>query len=521
MNSRVGGRSGTQIPRLWLCEKPEMARSLAAGLCAALNLKELKGARGAIHLSNGEVVTYLIGHMLSLAPPEHYISADQREKGVWSYLPLLPSAFVKWPKDESRDKTKRTTSKYPPVPPSAGPQLSLLCQLIRSAQTIVNAGDTDKEGQLIMDELLEYAGVDPYGSNVLRMYYSDPALSAIAENIKLLEPNGAPRWRLKSAAAMAREQSDWALGMTASRAWRAVTGLREMAVGRVKTPTLALVVQRDREIEAFKAKDYFVPVITLSDGTEMRWFRRKDAAGKPGFDESGRIIDERLGQQICNAIASGMTGKVSLSETNRIVEKPPLPYSLSVLQSEASRRYGLSLKDVTNAATSLYQNKKMISYIGTDCQYLPTTVLADAKGILQGLTTTHQRLAIGADLNIQSHAFNDGKVEEHFAIIPTGTVAGPLDESERSVFDLICRRFIAQFYPDHEYDRQRLQALFGQDEFSSTAKTVVVEGWKLVEGHQTSDREGADLDDETEARREVRVSAQSSKAAVSQQRGMT
>jgi DNA topoisomerase-3 len=488
------------VNKLWITEKPEMAKSLAAGLALTYGTKVVNGSStrqdGCLMLDNGDAVGYLFGHMLGLAPPEAYLSEEESRGDPFAYLPLMPGQFIKLPKPDrdasgGKSKPKRGAPAAPP------PQFFRMLDLIRSAREIVNAGDTDREGQLIVDELLLHAGVDPYGAHkpIWRLALQNPKDEEIRKLIKAgLEKNGDKKWALRYKAAHARETFDWCVGMTASRAWKAVTGFSQMSVGRVQTPALFLTVEKEKAIENFKSVQYFVPTITLSDGTTMRWFKRHGAEGMPGFDLEGRITSEAIARQIVSAIMGGSKGEISLAEALKKFQPPPLPFSLGALQSTVSRRTGMTLKEVTKAAQSLYEARKMITYIGTDCRFYPKSMLEDARATIEGLANIYPRMAAGANLDLRSKAWDDSKTDEHFAIAPTGKVVPGLNDAEKAVFETVSKRFMAQFYPAHEFMTLRLQALFGKDEFKAVERQVTVEGWKKVE-YDAEDKEAGDGDD--------------------------
>lgn len=496
------------VNRLWICEKKEMAAALVEGLRAAYGCTSGPGRTPfSFELSNGDEVAFLRGHLLQNAPPDAYLSEDQRRGSAFGYLPLAPQRLVKWPKPEdaaSRTKPKRGEVKEPK--PSA--HLRAIVDLARRAREIVNAGDTDREGQLIVDEVLQYAGVDPDGSKkpVHRFKHDDPDTAAIVASLKKgLDSNASPRWRNKRLAAEVRERGDWSMGMSASRAYAEVTGIARMSAGRVQSPVLRLVVERDEAIENFKPVDYFVPVLVLKDGTTMRWHQRQGAEGMPGFDSHGRIINRAVAEEIVKRILAGAPGKFSLAECVKRSETPPLPFDLSSLQVAAAKRFGLSLKEAGDAAQRLYSMHKVISYIGTDCRYLPDSVLQQARTTVEALRAAYPQVVAGANMDLRSPAFNESKVDEHFAIIPTGKPppAG-LSAPERSVFGLVAKRFMAQFYPNHEFAQMRLGAHFAADEFRASEREVLRHGWKSVEGDFEAEGEAADAggrerDDERDA----------------------
>lgn len=497
------------IARLWITEKPDMARSLAAGLELTFGAKVVNASSmredGCLRMSNGDAVGFFFGHMLELAPPEHYLTEEQNKGNAFDYLPLMPHAFEKFPKPETEGRGKDARPKKDkagkPVPSY---QLTRMVQLAKQAREIVNAGDTDREGQLIVDEFLEYAQIDPRGATkpIWRLALQNPKDEEIRALIqKGLENNSDPKWARRCASASVRERGDWAIGMTASRAYRQVTGFAKMSAGRVTTPTLALVVKREIEIETFKSVQYYVPVITLADGTRMRWMRREGAEGKDGFDEHGRIVSEAVARMICSSVMGRSQGRITLAHAKAHYEPPPLPFDLGSLQSTASRRYGMTLKEVSQAAQRLYETHKMITYIGTDCRFLPTSMLADASETMSSLSRLFGREARGANLELRSKAWNDEKTDEHFAIAPTGRMAQGLTPNEQNVFATVAKRYMAQFYPNHEFARMNLQGVWGQDEFRAAEKEVTRQGWKSCE-YDAQEEEMAEAEaegqDETE-----------------------
>ncbi len=504
------------INRLWITEKPEMARSLAAGLVLTYGTQVVNSATarndGCIKLANGDAVGHFFGHMLELAPPEHYLTEDQNRGNAFDYLPLMPAVFKKLPKPETDRDPKGGRSK-PKLDKAGQPipsfQLTRMVQLAKAAREIVNAGDTDREGQLIVDEFLEYAQIDPHGRSkpVWRLALQDPKEEKIRALVQAgLEKNSDPKWSRRSAAASIRERGDWAIGMTASRAYRQVTGFIRMSAGRVVTPTLSLVVERELAIERFKPVQYFVPVITLGDGTRLRWFRREGAAGREGFDSEGRIVSEAVARMIVSSVLGRSQGRITLAKAERHHQPPPLPFDLGTLQSTAARRYGMTLKEVSQAAQKLYESHKMISYIGTDCRFLPTSMLADAQDTVNALARMYGQEARGTNLELRSKAWNDAKTDEHFAIVPTGRIGSGLTQNETNVFKTVAQRYMAQFYPDHEFARMNLEAAWGVDEFKAVEKEVTRAGWKAceydAEDEDTADAEGEASESEAQASRE-------------------
>lgn len=474
------------MSRVWIAEKPSAAKDLAAGLCLAFNCKSERDRSGLIQLSNGDVVLPLAGHVLATVKPGHYLSEAHAaiEKTYdfdryREFLPICPAEMIKVPRTDADSKGK-TTNKAKPFGP-----YELAARVLKGAREIVNAGDTDREGQLIVDELLEHLGIDPYGVKpmVWRFGIASNLAPDIAAALKSpMERNSDEKWRLRSAAAATRQYLDYVWGLNLSMVGQVQYKSPRISAGRVQTPVLNMVDKRDREIENFKPVRYFVPVVILKDGSKMRWFKREGSEGLPGFDSEGRITDETLARQIVARIQSGLPGTVSVAKVTQHSEKPPLPFSMGTLQSTASRELGLTLDEVQEAAKGLYSKHKAISYIGTDCKFLPTSMHGEAPQILRALSKVFPKQAPGADTKIVSPAFNDAKLDEHFAIIPTGTLPAMATPEEGGVFRVIAKRFIAQFYPDYVYQSHKIEGVFGTDHFVSNERQDVRLGWKEVEG---------------------------------------
>lgn len=460
-----------------------MAQSLIAGMELAFGVKVLNNARadGYSQLSNGDAVCPLLGHLIEM----EFLQPQHRSARLGTYFDFLPIKVVaptyKPRPDSDKSGKPRHTKSGEPIPLRA---YDVVIALLRTCREIVNAGDIDREGQRIVDELLEHVNIDPGGGNkpVWRLPLVSNRAEDIAKLVTQLERNSDPKWRLRGTEALVRQILDAATGLNGSMALQEVTGRANMSVGRVQTPVLWLVHERDMAVENFKPRNYYVPVITLSDGTEMRWFRREGAQGQPGFDEMGRIIDKAMAQQIVERISRGLQGTVTASQSKNGSAPAPLPFSNASLASTAAKRYGMTPKEAEKAAQTLYERHKAISYVGTDCQFLPTSMLADARSTLQSLARLMPGKAGGADLSLRSAAWNDAKVDEHYAIVPTGTLPSAASSDESNVFETVCKRYIAQFYPAHEFVTHSLAALFGADEFRASRREVVRQGWKEVEG---------------------------------------
>jgi DNA topoisomerase-3 len=493
------------INRLWITEKPEMARNLVAGLCSAFRVqvenRPTAMRDGHFRLSNGDAVTFFFGHMLQSVKPEAYLTPEQVKLGMggyFSYLPIKPLEMRFEPKPDLNKDGSAKLRDGKPVPPA---QFHHLVRLLKEAREIVNAGDVDREGQLIVDEMLEHVGIDPSGQS--KPVWRLPLVSAREEDIRkqvleLRERNGDDKWVRRRKAALARVYCDWSLGMNASMAFQAATGYRRMSVGRVQTPVLSIVVARDDEIANFRPQRYFVPVVTLADGTSLRWFRREGAAGTPGFDAEGRIIDEAVARRICDVIASGMAGRVNVARSENKEVAPPMPFSASVLASTVAKRFGMTPKEAEKAAQALYEKHKAISYVGTDCVFLPMSLHEDARSTLAALSKVMPRQAAGANPELRSKAWNDDKVDEHHAIIPTGKLPDGATDAEQAVYQTVVKRYIAQFYPSFQFIKHSLGAVFGQDDFRASTREVKRMGWREVEGDEALGGRDTEIESEVE-----------------------
>lgn len=484
------------IQTLWIPEKPNVAREVVAAL------KRVKGARvlnqasapsdGIYHLSSGDSVTCCFsGHTLSMLPPSRYLTREQNGN-VMGSLPLVPKEFLYEPKPET-DKTG-AIKKGKDGKPAPNKRFQKLKEWVLAAEKVVNACDIDREGQLIFDEILRFCGRDPYASDIQRAKIVSMTEDAMNHTIANLDQNGAPAWHQRGDSALTRQKMDWLLGMNASMAYQVVTGIRTMSAGRVQTPVLAIVVLRDLAIERFKPQVYYVPIVIMPDGTRMRWDRREGAESETGFDPNGRIIDVILAQNIVSRIQSGLAGRVSAAKIENKSVPPPLPFSMGSLQSTASREHGFTVSEVTKAAQSLYERYKAITYVGTDCRFLPEDMHPQAGDVLSGLAERFSKEVSGAHPELKSRAFSNKSMgdAEHHAIIPTGETArlSQATSIELAVFSTIARRYIAQFYPNHRYQVANVTALFDRDEFKASSKRIAEAGWKEIEGDP--DEEGGE-----------------------------
>jgi DNA topoisomerase-3 len=462
--------------RVYISEKPDAAKHVAEFFGVAQVLK------GAYLLTNGDYVTNNIGHLLTIGKPEDYMSEGQKAARGFNALPILPERFKFFPEARKQE------------------QLNVVVNLMKKADIIVNAGDPDREGQAISNSTIAFAGFNPAGTTekpvervIVRAY--DKASLQTAFDMKNRLRNGEPEAIRQGEAGLARGEADWLIGMNGSRGLSAAIAVRletALSVGRVQTPTLGLVVRRELEIRNFKPVAYFVPEIHLPDGNVLTWTGRIEGADSRGVDEEGRIIDRRLAEAIISRINAGLEGAVTDFQEVQREQEPPLPFNLAKLQSEMSSRHGLSATETSEATQKLYQTHKMVSYIGTDCQYLPQSMHAEAPKVLEGIASKFMKVASGANPQYKYSCWNDAQVGAHHAIIPTGELASGLTRDEQLVYDAVARRYMAQFYPKHKYLETKLEARYGEDDFRSTSRKTVVQGWKAVDEQADEDVKDAE-----------------------------
>lgn len=465
--------------RVFIAEKPSLARAIAQGLGG--------GSRKDGYIDCGaDAVTWCFGHLLELADAADYDAAF----GPWrkDTLPIVPDRFEYLPRRKYAGKGK------PPKPdPEIVKQVKAIGALVKKAERVVHAGDPDREGQMIVDEVLDYLGNT---KPVDRLWLAAVDEASVKKALAGLRSN--TDYATLYEAAKARSQADWTMGINATRA--ATLAARDLghqgiySVGRVQTPTLALVVKREIEIENFKPTDYFVPLVHAEAGGgafRARWLAPEDA---PGLDSEGRLVDAKAADSIVSEVKASPNGKVLSYEKKAGSSKPPLPHSLAELQREMSKRFKISAQDVLNIAQSLYESG-YTSYPRTDSRYLPEDQLAEAPAVLASLARAGIPGADGADAKLRSAAWNDKKVTAHHAIVPTGKSPGALKGREAQVFEAIAQAFIRQFYPPAEFETSTVVLEFAGHRFKASGKVWKKQGWRVLLG-RAADKSPGDEDDD-------------------------
>lgn len=440
--------------RLIIAEKPSLARAIAEALPGSLR-------RGDDALVVGDItVTWCLGHLLEQAPPDAYDPAFK----AWrlDHLPILP---VQW--------------KLRPRPNARG-QLAAIRRHLKFAGEVVHAGDPDREGQLLVQEVIDHLG---WKGPVSRLLVNDLNPSAIQRALSRLEDNAryGPLYR----AAECRARADWLYGINLTRAWT-LTGRQAghdgvLSVGRVQTPVLGLVVRRDAEIRDFQPRPFFVLWVDLAldKGRLRAWWIPGE---KRPIDDQGRLLERQPAAELADQLA-GESGRLTSFESHDKRQAAPLPYSLSALQVDASRRYGYSAKAVLDVCQRLYERHKLITYPRSDCRHLPEEHLVSAASTLRGACRDDSTLAEwckGADFSLRSKAWNDKRIGAHHALAPTGKTTGTtqLDKAETDIFRMIARNVLAQFYTALETRELKAEFTIIGERFRASGQTLLVAGWK-------------------------------------------
>ena len=417
--------------RLFLCEKPSQGKDIGRILGAT------QRGEGCLN-GSGVTVTWCIGHLVEAAAPEVYDAALKR----WSLeqLPIIPQ---QWRVE---------------VKPKTAMQFKVVKALLAKATHLVIATDADREGELIAREIIDLCG---YRGPIERLWLSALNDASIRSALAKLRPAADTLPMYYSA--LARSRADWLVGMNLSRLFT-VLGRQAgydgvLSVGRVQTPTLKLVVDRDREIAAFVSVPYWAIDVSLSAGGQT--FTAQWVAPDASTDDAGRCLQQPVAQQAAQQIRAAGSAQVVSVETERVREGPPLLFDLGTLQEVCSKQLGLDVQETLEIAQALYETHKATTYPRSDSGYLPESMFAEVPTVLDSLVKTDPTLApiMGQlDRSHRSRAWNDGKVTAHHGIIPTLEPANlsAMSEKEQAVYRLIRAHYLAQFLPHHEFERRGL-----------------------------------------------------------------
>lgn len=453
--------------RLFLCEKPSQGKDIG----------RLLGARqrgnGCLN-GPGVVVTWCIGHLVEAAPPEAY--DEQLKRWTIEQLPIIPQHW--------RVEVK----------PKTAAQFKVVKDLLSKATELVIATDADREGELIAREIIDLCG---YRGPIQRLWLSALNDASIHAALGKLKPSGDTLPMYHSA--LARSRADWLVGMNLSRLFT-LLGRRAgydgvLSVGRVQTPTLRLVVDRDREIAAFVSVPFWSIEVALSCTGQT--FTAQWLPPSASTDDAGRCLQEPVAQQAAQRIRAAGAAQVISVETERMREGAPLPFDLGTLQEVCSKQFGLDVQETLEIAQSLYETHKATTYPRSDSGYLPESMHAEAPTVLDSLLKTDPSLRPiidQLDRTQHSRAWNDAKVSAHHGIIPTlePVNLSAMSERELAVYRLIRAHYLAQFLPPHEFDRTTARLSCGDQALQAVGKQVVVPGWRLVLAEPQPDDAGDD-----------------------------
>jgi DNA topoisomerase III len=453
---------------LVIAEKPSVARDLAGALPGAY-----KQSKDKTHLIGDDyVITWAIGHLVGLAEPDAY--DPKLKKWRFADLPILPDEFKLVPND---DKSKK--------------QLSAIHRLIRSDEIegIVNACDAGREGELIFAYVYETAGVD---KPVKRLWLNSMTRKAIEDAFARLRP-GEEMERLE-AAARSRSEADWVVGMNATRA--ASIRLRAafdgaVSLGRVQTPTLAIVVRRELEIRDFKPEPYWLVEAGFAASEERLYSGRYMGGKRIKEDEAAKIVEE----------ATGQPGEITKLEKKEEKERSQLLYDLTSLQRHANTLYGFSARRTLAAAQKLYEEHKAITYPRTNSRWLTGDLVADIRPTAE-LVGKNPQYRKGAEYVTSlkelplGRVVNDAKVTDHHALIPTKSEhdISRMGADELKVYDLVAKRFLAIFHPDAVYERTRVETTVAEHIFRTSGRVLMEAGWKGVYGEEPGRPDSAEDD---------------------------
>ncbi len=473
---------------LLVAEKPSVGQDLARVLPGPFKKSEgfLEGPE--------HVITWAVGHLVQLAEPEAY---DPKYKS-WRMadLPIVPSRFKLVVRDERSRKQMTAVTK----------------QLAREdVDEVVNACDAGREGELIFAYLYEKAKAK---KPVKRLWLNSMTTAAMKQALASLHP--ADEYAQLEEAARSRSEADWIVGMNATRA--ATIRLRSsfdgaVSLGRVQTPTLAIVARREEEIKAFQPEPYWLVDATFAapplDAGERRYVGHFQApSGSPGATKGPRLGTEAEAEAIVAAVR-GRTGTITKLEKKEQREKAPMLYDLTTLQREANTRFGFSAKRTLAAAQRLYEEHKALTYPRTSSRYLPTDMIEEIKPIaeLVGARSEYVKAAeyvTGLDVLPLARVVNDEKVTDHHAIIPTRSEhpVEKMGDDDRRIYDMAVRRFLAVFHPEAVFENTRVETTVEADGerymFRTRGKLLLVPGWRGVYDEVAADARGASGQDEEE-----------------------
>ena len=455
---------------LVIAEKPSVGRDLARVLPGPFQKHE-GWLEGPEHL-----ITWAVGHLVQLAEPEQY--DPKFKKWRMADLPIVPDAFKLVTRDERSKK-----------------QMSVVTKLLKSSDVdrVVNACDAGREGELIFAYLYEKAGAK---KPIDRLWLSSMTDSAMREAFASLRPG--TDMRELEAAARSRSEADWIVGMNATRA--ATIRLRSsfdgaVSLGRVQTPTLAILARREEEIRAFTPEPYWLVDATFATDDARVYEGRLHVGANPRLktaDEAAAVVDAVRGQR----------GAITKLDKAKRTEKVPLLYDLTSLQRDANTRFGFSARRTLGAAQRLYEEHKALTYPRTSSRFLSSDMIPELKPIAGHVGSNREyakasAFVTGLDTLPLGRIINNEKVTDHHAIIPTRSdhKLDKMNADDRRVYDLVAKRFLAAFHPDAVFENTKVETTVADHVFRTRGKVLLVPGWRGVYG-EDADADKPDVDDE-------------------------
>lgn len=447
---------------LVLTEKPSVGRDIAKILgCHQKGNGCLIGSK--------YIVTWALGHLVTLADPEAY--GDQYKTWRLEDLPMLP-------KEMELVVIKETSKQYAAVK-----------QLLRQpdVEELIIATDAGREGELVARWIIQKAG---WKKPIKRLWISSQTDKAIKDGFNNLKPGKA--YESLYAAAECRAQADWYVGLNVTRALTCKYNA-QLSAGRVQTPTLALVVEREKEIQKFVPKDYWT-INALVNGFSLRWQDKSNG--------QNRIFDSKKVEQLLKKL-TGQKGQLVEIKKEAKKELPPQAYDLTELQRDANRKYGYSAKKTSSIMQQLYEHHKLVTYPRTDSRYLSEDIVPTLperlKTIAVGPYTELARRVLRSKITPTKRLVDNSKVSDHHAIIPTEQTVflAKLSPEEARIYDLIVRRFITVLSPAFEYEQTTLKVDIQGETFTAKGKIVKLKGWRSVyEGNESEEDEDGGYEDQ-------------------------
>ena len=469
--------------RLFIAEKPSVGKAIAEAL------GKTKSDKGYCETKSGDVVTWCFGHLMELATPDVYLPDDvpttKSGSKVWREqdLPIVPDRWKIQVKADCKA------------------QFNVIKKLALKSNitTIVNCGDPDREGQLLVDEILSFIGNK---KPVLRYWASAVDSASVKKALSSLESND--KYAGMRYAALGRSHADWLIGMNATRAFtlasrRSGNGSL-LSVGRVQTPTLNLVATRDNEIKNFKPQTYYVFKGNFKGENKTFTATLQFSENQQGLDSEKRLVDVNAARVLQQKVSGCKKAKVTSFETKKKEKYAPLVYSLASIQAEANAKYGYSAEQILNICQALYEKYKLTTYPRSDCEYLPTVQHADAARVLKSLSSFHpelKSLIAKADPKLKSKVWNDSKITAHHGIIPTQQIGNlsELKDDEKKVYMLIVKRYLTQFFPPAKLLATNIKLDVSGEVFACSGSVIVDSGYLAVYGGEEETTDDNDKED--------------------------